>query len=504
MKIKDKQKFRRSILITIAILLIVIILVAMLIKNMNKKYNTIEDFGSVKEVLEYLGCTYIRTENSKDEDYKKNVLVKFNKDLYEDEISNERFFNNLVQMVTRVNEYKSIMLTDTERNIIIKIKCDEDKKTFLTYYINDIENYFAKQDSNNSISNFQEEDNTKISVNSNILKKAINSKWVTNDINFGSKDSEFEDYNIYFDEGIKVRTVTNKVFNIVFDKNYKEDIVNNIKVGTSLEDIKDKLGTPTYEDSSNNVIGYRNSNIYIFFTEEEVSVYRVENLYNEKFYQLVEKFVNSEIDFQEFVNQLTTLWPDYDAYANTEEYYMLTYALNGVKIAVTPENKDGIHLYSNYLGLKQNEDIQKFIDSGKVHVDTKTNLVFENEKQRLSASKDLEYSYINYMNNMEQDKPTSNLFYYRVYKYDDGSIYKVGFLSKDNKNTNNELKDNINSYIWYDDSIFLYGKTRDGIYAYDVINRESMKLIDGQDNFEIKGIEENKLKYDNKSVELKK
>lgn len=502
MKITNKKKFKKSIIITL-IVLILILLVIIIVKNLNKKYNTIEDFGTVKEVLEYLGCTYIRTENLKNEDYSKNIHVKFNKNLYENGVSNERFFNNLVQMVTKIGKYESIILTDSEKKIVIKIKCNTSESTFDTYYINDVENYFSKQDSNNSISNFKEEDNTKITINSNILKESINKKWIYNDINFGSKESEFENYNIFFDEGIKLRVVGNKVFNLVFDSNYKDIVVNNIKVGTSLENIEKELGTPTYTDVSTNVIGYRNSNIYIFFTEKEISIYRVENTYDQKFYELVEKFVNGEIVFQDYINELTTLWTDYDEYANSENYYTLKYTLKGINVQVTTENKDGIYLYSNYIGLQKNEDVQKFIDSGKVYIDTTKNLVFDNEIKRLSAQKDLEYSYLNYMNNLEKDKPESNLFYFRIYKYDNGSIYKVGFLSKDNKNPNNELKENINSYIWYNDNIFLYGKTQDGIYAYDVTNRSSQKLLSGSDNFEIKGIENDKLKYDDKSVIIK-
>ena len=50
--------------------------------------------------------------------------------------------------------------------------------------------------------------------------------------------------------------------------------------------------------------------------------------------------------------------------------------------------------------------------------------------------------------------------------------------------------------------LFPHPKAQDGIYAYDVVNRKSEKILSGTDNFEIKGIEDNKLKYDNKSVKL--
>lgn len=501
MRIKDKKKFKKSMTITIVILLIMLSFLVAIIKNINKKYNTIDDFGSIKEVLEYLECDYIRTEKSKEEGYDKNIHLRFNKDLYDNEGSNERFFNNLVQMVAKISNYKSTILTDTDKNIIIKIKCNEKSKEYETYYINDVEDYFTKKDSSNSMEKFLQEEDSKLTINSSLLQKVIKSNWRANDINFGSKESTFNDYDIYFEEGIKVRAVTNKIFNIVFNSKYTDEIVNNIKVGTSIENIKNILGDPIYEDISANVIGYKNEELYIFFTENEVSVYRVDDIYNEKFYKLIEKFVNAEVNFQGFLDELTTLWPEYDEYVNTEQLYILSYTLKGIKIQVTPENKDGIHLYTNYIGLKKNEDFKRFIDSGKVHIEN-TNLIFENEMKRVSAQKELEYTYINYMNYMEQGKKDSNLFYYITSKNDEGLVNKVSFLSKDGNNPNNELKETMNSYIWYNDHIFLYGKTQDGIYMYDVINRETKKLLSGEDNFEIKGLEDNKLKYDNKSVQL--
>jgi len=501
MRIKDKKKFIRAVSIIAAILLIIIIAVA--IKNANKKYDDIGDFKDVKEVLEYLGCTYIRKTNAKEENYDKKIFVKFNKDLYENEKSNERFFSNLVQMVTAVNKYKSIILIDEERNITIKILCNKDRTALETYYINDIEDYFAKQNSNNNIDNLPEERLLDITINSQILNKAIKTKWIENDINFGSKESEFAGYNIYAEEGIKTKVVGNKVFNIVFTKNYKQPVINNIKVGTSVEEIQKILGIPLYTDTTEiGLIGYKSKDIYIFFTETEISVYRNDTTYSNEFYDNMKKFANNEIDFQTFVDNLTSIWQDYDEYTVKEDYYKLLYTLKGIEVQVSSANKDGVNIYSNYIGLYKNEDIKSLINSGRVHLCTNENLVHNTEIQRILKDRDLTYAYSSYAQVVEPDKPTSKLFYYQVTKDENDKVTKVGFLSVDGQNINNELKENMNSYIWYNDSIFLYGKTQDGIYAYDVINRKSKKILSGNDNFEIKGIEGNKLKYDNKSVEL--
>ena len=219
----------------IAIIVIVIIIgliIYLASYNRKKEYTSVEDFSTVKEVLEYLGCNYIRTEKGKEE-FEEDIYVEFNHDLYENNISNERFFNNLIGLVTRVNSYKSMRLIDQKREITIEIYCDTNNGILEKYTINGIEDYFSKQNSKENVENYQAERTINAEINSKEILTAIQNKWTTTDVNFGSKESDFENYEIYFEEGIEVRTVSSKIFNIVFNEKYLNSVINGIRVGTS-------------------------------------------------------------------------------------------------------------------------------------------------------------------------------------------------------------------------------------------------------------------------------
>lgn len=499
-----KNKKKLFIIIAVITVILVIGLIFFLVnRNQTKQYTSVEDFSTVKEVLEYLGCKYIRTEKSKEEDFEENIYVGFNYDLYEGNRSNERFFNNLIELVTKVNHYKSMKLIDEQKEITIEIYCDTNGKALKMYTINGMEDYFSKQDSQNNIGNYQTEKTTVMQINSKEIQSAIQHKWTTSDVNFGTKESDFEDYEVYFDEGVEVRTVSSKIFNIIFNKKYQNNVVSGIKVGTSLEDIQEILGDALWKENNGKLIGYKAKEMYVFFTEDEISVYRTDKQNNTEFNKLVEKYVEDS-NFQEFTNQLTTLWPDYDNYVSTENNYELCYTLKGIKIQVSNANKDGIHIYANYQD-SNNEKLKTMVETGKVYFDINENLVYLEEISRIAKRGERNYLYDSFYEYQEQEKNlgTSQLFSYYVERYDDNTIEKIRFLSKDGKYANNELKANINTYIWLNDRKFIYSIANKGIYIYDPIDRTSQELIRGSGSFTIKSLEAgNILEYDDEVVKI--
>ena len=88
-----------------------------------------------------------------------------------------------------------------------------------------------------------------MNINSQELQNLINNSWISSRVVFGSKDGRYNKYDIYFDEGIEVRTVSKKVYNIVFTEKYKKEVVAGIKVGASLDAIKERFGT-SYDNQS--------------------------------------------------------------------------------------------------------------------------------------------------------------------------------------------------------------------------------------------------------------
>ena len=497
------KKRKRIMIIAIIVIVIIIGLIIYLASyNRKKEYTSVEDFSTVKEVLEYLGCNYIRTEKGKEE-FEKDIYVEFNHDLYENNISNERFFNNLIGLVTRVNSYKSMRLIDQKREITIEIYCDTNNGILEKYTINGIEDYFSKQNSKENVENYQAERTINAEINSKEILTAIQNKWTTTDVNFGSKESDFENYEIYFEEGIEVRTVSSKIFNIVFNEKYLNSVINGIRVGTSLEEVEKILGEPLWRENDVKIIGYKTKEMYIFFSEKEISIYRIDKQNNEEFNNLLEKYVEDS-DFQSFTNQLTTIWPDYDNYISNENGYELCYTLKGIKIQVSSANKDGIHIYSNYQDAN-NEKLKNMMDTGKVYFDTDENLVYLNEINRIAEQRNRNYFYDSFYEYEEKEKNLGNsqLFSYYIERYDDNTIEKIRFLSQNGEYANNELKANINTYAWLNDRKFIYSIAYQGIYIYDPIERTSEVLIEQNEEFNIQGIEEgNILKYDDKKVKI--
>lgn len=96
-------------------------------------------------------------------------------------------------------------------------------------------------------------------------------------------------------------------------------------------------------------MGYKSNDIYIFFTTEDISVYRVEKEYEglEDFFVLIEKFERDQ-SVKEFVSGITDIWPDYDVYRWNKNYVDLRYTLKGVKIQFNVSNMDGIIYDQNY------------------------------------------------------------------------------------------------------------------------------------------------------------
>ena len=70
---------------------------------------------------------------------------------------------------------------------------------------------------------------TDFEITSGVIEECIRNNW--NELNLGRRDSIFNEYYIYFDEGIKVKTINNKIYNVVFDKNYKGNVINSLFPG---------------------------------------------------------------------------------------------------------------------------------------------------------------------------------------------------------------------------------------------------------------------------------
>lgn len=118
----------------------------------------------------------------------------------------------------------------------------------------------------------------KVNVNNELLKNIIKNNWEINSPEkiIGKPDVYFNTYDVYSTEGISIKhseqkdkegytRLTGKIFNVLLDSSYTDNIVSNISLKSSTDDIVKVLGEPHFKDGGEQVYGYKTEDFYIFF-----------------------------------------------------------------------------------------------------------------------------------------------------------------------------------------------------------------------------------------------
>lgn len=506
-----KKKNIKKILIISILLLVVILAVRQLVVDViernsieEKEYNSISDFSSIEEIAKYTGCTYIKEENSTGDKYDIDIYLKFKYPLYTDEVSNEEYYYRLIALMVEFENYQNIRLIDEENDIVIAVECDKENKEIKTLLINGDSNYYGTQESLNSIKKYQALNVTEIEIQSEEVKNLIKNDWVTKNVDFGSKESTYDNYDIYFDEGIEVKTIDKKVFNIVFTEKYDKPVVNGIKVNTSFDEIEKILGTPTFnhenyiENKQKDIgyIGYKGKDIYVFFSENEISVYRVEQADTSTGLADAISNFNQNDDIKKFISTVTDMWPDYDELLYTDNYARLKYSLRGIEISFNLNNKNGIIVYENYNGYLNNEkSIKEVINNlsllpSHTYLELEKNMVDLNEEERV-------YRYNIKYENTKIGNPNITTSEFNIYIVEQNEqMVKLGFISRNRKYPNYIEKFNTLNLWKYNDTQLVYSIQNKGIYLFDISTREHKALIEGNAEYKIKEIKDNEIIYD--------
>lgn len=501
---------KRIIIVAVIVAIIILICIAINIYNQKKqerfiqletervlKYTSINEFKSIEEVFLYLNSEFISIEESKEEnvDYIIRGKLKYNA-----EYNTKTFFENLIQYSAYVLQYKNFYIVDESKNINIFVLCNPEKETVVTYYINGNERYLEKLQNEQNIGKAEQPEITSVKVSSDELNQIMSNSWKTNSINIGTQDSTYRSYEIYFDEGYEIRKINGKVFNIVFTDKYNKDVLDNIKVKASKEETTKLLGKPAFE--SGETWGYKTEKFYIFFSDEQISVYPVTEYSTDKIIEALEDYKKTN-DFQKYMNNIRTIWQDYDYFESTGNKIILQYTLKGIKFKYDSSAQNGVILYNNYVGLvNKSNTLQDVINNNALSLPEKmyyenTDLVFENEKTRIATLDD----YTQYNNlTTETILNTSN-----KYKVNQDSEGKVMFISINKQAPNRELRELADSAVWYDDNTFIYSVSGKGIYMYDVQAQKYTTIVEGNDKYQIKVLtKENELIYDETSIVLEK
>jgi hypothetical protein len=457
------------------------------------QYTKISDFKSIEEVLIYLDSEFISQKDSDEENLDFIVLAKLKYDL---NLNNKNYYENLIQYSAAACNYKNFYIIDEENDIRVLVLCNN-SQSVSSYYINNEKFYFDKLENKENINNTNKPKTIEIKNVCNILEKIINANWVTTDIDIGSKESIYKGYDIYFDEGLEIKKVNRKVFNIVFTDKYKETIVENLKIDSSRDEVKENLGEPEFENSK--CIGYKTDKFYIFFSEKQISIYPVQTYSSDEIINIINEYEESN-DFQTYMNKLRAEWEDYDIFKNTDNNVILQYTLKGIVFNYNNTNKQGIVLYNNYVGKVDDEDtLQNVIENKTTLPDNmyyiNEDLVFEEEVNRILALDDYSdkdnFSSDNVLNISKKFKA-----------YTDIETNRFCFISINKENPNSQLREGFDYGIWYDDSKFIYSIKQKGIYMYNAEERVYSTIKEGTDEFKITKIEDNQLYYDENVIDL--
>lgn len=309
----------------------------------NEKEITIED------IIEKHDSEFIKKENNK-------IYVNFSKNLFEDNgDDNKSFFESLINDLKPLLD-ENTYLIDEEKNINFFIQYDYEK-----------ENYIIILNDNKNIDEFYEDTDGKAYIkvdDSEIVNgtlMSINDEYLldiyTNNGYFSSikgKIGEGKDlgngYTSYLDGTVKIRLVpTGGVKNIIFTKDYKGDLLDNIKPGMSLNEILEKNPDISFGGLEKNYLGYRDLFYYTFFYKDEVSLYTYSYQENTKFEQYLEEYLNSR-DLDKFVTSLENNWCAYDSFEYNSDIQKahIFYSTRGVDINIQDNDPSGITFYQNY------------------------------------------------------------------------------------------------------------------------------------------------------------
>lgn len=489
---------RKIIILIIAVIIIIIALVTVLgIINSNKIKTSIADFRNVKELVEYYDCTYISMKNSKEDGFNKDINITFGiEPIDKNGVSNKLKFERIISSIAGKMDFKDFRIIDEAKNITVRAKFNEEGK--ITYTINNDVDYFLHVASKYSTENVLEEKDSNIIINSQVLLAIIGHNWRTTNLNLGTIDSTVDKYDIYFDEGYKIRKINGKVYNIVFTDKYEMQVINGITTSSSIQQIRQVLGNETYkgEGESANVIGYKNSSAYVFFGNNQISIYpnNVEQN-SEEFANLITNLINTN-NKKEFLSKLTDVWPDYSSYTNDGNDVTIRYPLKGVQVDFTLGSQGNITIYSNYKGKITDsmtiEDIkeQKILPT-YINLALDNNMVLQEEVARVNMENRKRYPL-----DREETLQTSK---YVVYLYEN----RCEFYSKNGEDIDSSIEvQGLKNIYELNDSIFVYSIKGKGIYAYQANLKRETAIVTGNDDYNIVKIEDGVIYYDDATVRV--
>lgn len=340
--------------------------------------STIQDPKSVDEVIENYNSEYIMQE-------KKNIYVVFSRDLYNDDGSdNKKYFENIVNDLEPFFEESSFKIIDEENNIEIYARYDSEKEDY-NIEINDIGDFYSKTDGDSyvKVETTEISKGTSFAITDDILTTLrLRSNKLSSITEYIGEGKDLGNgYTSYQNGTIKIRTVpTGGVKNIIFSKDYKENITYKLNLDMTLNEIAEAEKNYDFGSVDKGYLGYRHNEFYLFFYEDEVSAYTYSYKRNTVFEDYLKEYIETK-DLDRFVKNLSIDWLAYDSFEYDEETQCahILYSTRGVEIDIKDNNPKGITLYNNYY---LTELTKKYVKNGYISLNPYEDLVEKTEIER--------------------------------------------------------------------------------------------------------------------------
>ena len=380
---KRKNIIIISIIILILIFIVGIAIFIKLIKQENAK-------KTLKQIAEFYGCEFVKETNTTERGYSKKIYWNYDVPPVNplNNISYKEHYEEVLKAVSGQIK-NNFILTDEKNSLEIRVKYNS-KNNKIIYIINNDINYFQSEE-NKQIAklNNNEDKITHLNIKSKELIDTIanNKKRKKTESSYGNKIKLEDNYDIY-SNGIKIKTINSKIYNLIFSREYQGNVFENITTGMENENIRKILGNPTYENEQDNLlIGYKTDKYYVFFSNGQVSIYPFENIDEEKnkqFANVVQEYNKDQSDYNEILKEITSIYPDYTEFVQDENGIDLKYPLKGLEIKMGNHEKSGIYIYNNYKGYIITDKTKKDLENNNIdniYLINK-NFIFEEELKR--------------------------------------------------------------------------------------------------------------------------
>ena len=188
-------------------------------------------------------------------------------------------------------------------------------------------------------------------------------------------------YYSFQDGKILARLQKGKALNIIFKPGYKEKFtLEGIYVGTPLSEIKEKYSRNSFGSVGEGYLGYYTQYGYIFFYENEVSVYPCIKKDTEYFDEYIINYCRGG-SLKTLVSDFTEGWTTYFENESDLENKSckISFPTRGIMIDIKDNDSRGITLYNNY---SLSPEIKDLILTNQITLKENQNLVEITEKAR--------------------------------------------------------------------------------------------------------------------------